>query len=156
MSSSKLMSRSKFLVLAAMLSCAFGAPAYSADTLITEQEAQLPSAAGAIAVSSRGITRGPKIVLVSPSDSGAQKSPLSFKVKFEAYGGSNIDKDAVKVTYMKNPLVDLTKRIEGHVNETGIDFASAVIPPGDHQIRVDVKDTDGRTGTTSFTLKVAK
>jgi hypothetical protein len=31
----------------------------------------------------------------------------------------------------------------------------AVLPPGDHVLRVDVKDTDGRTSTTSFTLKVA-
>jgi hypothetical protein len=29
------------------------------------------------------------------------------------------------------------------------------LPPGDHMVRIDVKDSDGRTGTTSFVLKVA-
>lgn len=154
------MSRSKLFVLTVTLTVALAAPVVfnlpaSANELITEQEAKLPPAAGSQAMASRGITRGPKVVLVSPAD-GVQKSPLALKVKFEAYGGSKIDKDAVKVTYMKNPLVDLTKRLNGSVDESGINLSDASIPPGDHQIRVDIKDSDGRTGTASFTLKVAK
>jgi hypothetical protein len=31
----------------------------------------------------------------------------------------------------------------------------AELPAGDHLIRVDVKDSDGRVATTSFTLKIA-
>jgi hypothetical protein len=29
------------------------------------------------------------------------------------------------------------------------------LPVGEHMVRVDVKDTDGRVGTASFILKVA-
>jgi hypothetical protein len=28
------------------------------------------------------------------------------------------------------------------------------LPPGDHMVRVDIKDSDGRIGSTSFVLKV--
>jgi hypothetical protein len=31
----------------------------------------------------------------------------------------------------------------------------AELPPGDHMIRVDIKDSDGRSGSTSFVLKVS-
>lgn len=146
----------KLLVLAALSATALFSVAASASELITEQEAKLPAAAGATAMNSRGITRGPKVVVMSPADSGAQKSPVALKVKFEAFGGAKIDKDAVKVTYLKNPLVDLTKRISANVDEGGINLSDASVPPGDHHIRIDIKDSDGRTGTASFTLKVAK
>jgi len=59
------------------------------------------------------------------------------------------------VTYLKSPEVDLTGRVKPFVQASGIDMPQALLPPGDHIIRVDVKDTEGRTGTTSFTLKVA-
>jgi len=59
------------------------------------------------------------------------------------------------VQYLKSPAVDLTPRLKPFVQPTGIDIPDAELPPGDHLIRVDVKDSDGRTATTSFTLKVA-
>ena len=37
---------------------------------------------------------------------------------------------------------------------TGIDMPDAELPPGDHIMRIDIKDSDGRTGSTSFVLKV--
>ncbi len=139
------MSRSKLFVAVLGSATAFFSAQLFASELITEQEAQLPAAVGAIAVNSRGITRGPKVVLVSPVDSGALKSPLALKVKFETYGGSKIDKDAVKVTYMKNPLVDLTKRLGASVDETGINLPDASVPPASI-----------RSGSTSRTQTVAR
>ena len=32
----------------------------------------------------------------------------------------------------------------------------AELPPGDHMVRIDIKDSDGRVATTSFVLKVEK
>jgi hypothetical protein len=31
----------------------------------------------------------------------------------------------------------------------------AELPPGDHMIRVDIKDSEGRVGSTSFVLKIS-
>jgi len=31
----------------------------------------------------------------------------------------------------------------------------AELPAGDHMVRIDIKDSDGRVGSTSFVLKVA-
>jgi hypothetical protein len=130
------------------------APHASAGTvLISADEAKLPPPKGAVAVASRGITRGPKIELVGSPDN--VKSPMRLTLKFESFGGAKIDVDSLKVVYLKNPSVDLTPRLKPFVQPTGIDMPDAELPPGDHIIRVDLKDSDGRTATTSFTLKVA-
>ena len=123
--------------------------------LITPAEAQLPPLKGAVPGVSRGITRGPHIEVVDAPTDGSLHSPMHLQLKFQAFGGAQIDPSAVQVTYLKSPEVDLTDRIKPFVQASGIDLPQAALPPGDHVLRVDIKDTDGRTGTTSFTLKVA-
>jgi hypothetical protein len=129
------------------------APAAIAAPLITAEEAALPAQKGAVPNSGRGITRGPKIQV--PEAEGLQSSPMRFQVKFQTYGGSNIDLDALKVTYLKSPVVDLTSRIKPFAQATGIDMPDAQLPPGEHLMRIDVKDSDGRTASTIFLLKIA-
>ena len=123
--------------------------------LITAAEAKLPPLKGALPSASRGITRGPRVELVDAPSDGSLHSPMHLQLKFQAFGGAQIDPNAVQITYLKSPEVDLTSRVKPFVQASGIDVPAAGLPPGDHVFRVDVKDTDGRSGTTSFTLKVA-
>jgi hypothetical protein len=126
-------------------------PARAAQ-LITAEEAKLPPPKGAIATDRRGITRGPKVDVMTAADQ--VKSPMHLQLKFEPYGGAKIDPDSVKVTYLRTPNVDLTARVKSFVQATGIDMPDVELPAGEHMVRVDIKDTDGRAGTTSFVLKV--
>jgi hypothetical protein len=119
--------------------------------LITSEEAKLP--APKQIADSRAITRGPRIE-ISDIDDGKLHSPLHFKLKFHAYGGSSIDVDSVTLTYLRGPNVDLTQRVKPYVHSTGIDIPDAEVPPGEHAIRIDVKDSDGRLATTNFFLAV--
>jgi hypothetical protein len=125
--------------------------AYAA-ALITPEEAALPPMKGAVATSNRGITRGPKITVTEES---AAKSPIRFQVKFQPLGGSTIDLDGVKVIYLRQPNVDLTSRVKPFTQATGIDMPDAQLPPGDHLVRIDVRDSEGRVSTGSFLLKIA-
>jgi hypothetical protein len=86
--------------------------------LITAEEAALPPQKGAVPISGRGITRGPKIQ-VPDVEAGVQTSPMHFQVKFQTFGGSSIDLEALKVTYLKTPVVDLTPRIKPFAQSTG-------------------------------------
>ena len=138
-------------LLAAIMMAA--APKASAGViLITPDEAKLP--APKQVASSRAITRGPRIE-VSDLDDGKLHSPLHFKLKFLAFGGSSIDMNTLTVTYLRGSNIDLTQRIKPFVRPTGVDIPDAEVPPGEHAIRVDLKDSDGRSATISFLLAVA-
>lgn len=145
------------LLTAAILATGFaliaGTPASAGTVLISADEAKLPPPKGAVGVATRGITRGPKVAYIGAAD--ATKSPMRLQLKFESFGGAKIDTDSLKVTYVKTPAVDLTPRLQPFVKSDGIDMPDAELPAGDHLIRVDVKDSDGRVATTSFTLKIA-
>jgi hypothetical protein len=124
-----------------------------ATQLITEEEAKLPPPKGAVAADRRGILRGPKVEVVSPSE--VSHSPLRLQLKFESFGGAKINIDSVKVMYLRTPNVDLTPRVKPFIQADGIDMPDTELPPGEYMVRVDVKDSDGRPGSISFTLKVS-
>ncbi len=126
---------------------------WAGTVLVTAEEAKLPPPKGAIAVASRGITRGPRIELAD-IDKGELHSPLHLQIKLQAFGGATIDLNSLQVTYLKSPNVDLTPRIKPFAKPTGIDIPDAELPPGEHEVRVDVRDSDGRVSTASFMLKV--
>jgi hypothetical protein len=133
----------------------FAANQTRAIELITPQEAALPDAAGARQFDTRGVTRGPKIRVLSPApDAGVVKSPLNLLLKFETYGGAAIDPLSVKVSYLKTPAVNLTQRISTLVTSGGIEVHAAEVPPGTHYIRVEIKDDAGRIGSIVFPLTV--
>jgi hypothetical protein len=125
-----------------------------ADQLITSAEAALPALPDS-GLTMRGITRGPAIEQVEPEPAGKSvTSPLSLKIKFTARNNAEIDKDSVKVTYVKSPSVDLTARVKSHLTPDGIEMKQADVPPGTHVIRIDLKDTQGRASTAIIKLSV--
>lgn len=139
--------------VAAIAALSQATPAVAGTVLITEEEARLPPPRGAVAADRRGVTRGPKIRFV---EEGEQfHSPAHFQLKFESFGGAQIDTDSVRMTYLKTPNVDLTPRIKSFVQASGIDIPDVELPVGEHMVRVDLKDSDGRMGTASILLKVA-
>ena len=127
----------------------------AAEMLISEAESKLPPGLDS-AMATRGITRGPGIELVSPAP-GAQnvKSPLPLQLKFVGRNAVPIDTASVKITYLRIPTVDLTDRVKPHVSKDGIDMPQADVPPGNHLIRIDVKDAEGRSTSSTITLVVA-
>ena len=58
------------------------------------------------------------------------------------------------VSYLRGPNVDLTPRIKPFVNLTGIEILQAEVPDGEHTLRIDLKDVDGRISTKTFILTV--
>jgi hypothetical protein len=141
------------LLAAALVFCGVTASQVSAAELITAEEAALPNPPDA-AMTMRGISRGPSIEQVSPPENKSVKSPVALVIKLSARNNEKIDKDSVKVTYVKSRPIDLTARLKPFVSDGGIDMKDAEIPPGAHLIRVDVKDSQGRTSTALLKLTV--
>jgi hypothetical protein len=147
-----------FKVLCAGLLAAFILMAQPPDAcagvvLITPEEAQLPTPKGVHAA--RAVTRGPRIDLAGP-DASEVRSPLSLQLKFRGFGGATINLDSLRVTYLKMPDVDLTSRVRPFAQQTGIEIPDAEAPPGEHLVRVEIHDSEGRRTVTTFLLSVAR
>lgn len=125
----------------------------AAEMLIKESEAKLPPAPLA-APATRAITRGPGIRVVSPE--GAVASPFPLRVVFEPRGGAKIDLSSVTMTYLRTPNINLLDRVRGGLSEKGIDLVAAEAPPGEHQVRLTVQDSEGRQTSVLLNLNVVR
>jgi hypothetical protein len=143
-----------FLCLAlCCVALAFGVTSAHSFELITKAEAKLPPDP----TRTRGITRGPHVILVSPPRmAGEIYSPLRLQIEFKRRGNVPINTESVVVTYEKVPPIDLTQRLRPFIRPDGFEIDDATVPPGHHRIRVDVKDIDGRTGYLDFSFDVRK
>jgi hypothetical protein len=149
--------RSRLHRLIVAIAVVFGlATAARAEMLISMTEAELPSVPDA-GLTTRGITRGPAVEQIAPTpDAKNLRSPFPLTIRFAARNNAAIDKNAVKLTYMKAKGVDLTSRIKPFLNDDGIDMREAEVPPGVHVLRLDVKDSQGRVSTALIRLAVEK
>ena len=134
-------------VFVLLLSIAFAGGVQAQVELITADEARLPEAKHA---ATRAITRGPQIRLTSSSD--VQARSFGLKLSLEARGGSRIDPASLRVEYLKEPPVDISARLAPAFKGDVIDIAQATVPAGVHHLRVSVKDSEGRSGSTVISL----
>jgi hypothetical protein len=135
------------------LLCALGLATLSMQVsaqviLITEEESKFPNAQ---TLSTRAITRGPAIKLLSPTEVSAKQ--FAIKLNMEARGGAKIDATSLKVEYLKQPLVDLTARFKAGLQGAHIELPQVKVPEGQHDIRVSIKDSEGREGSHTFQLR---
>ena len=124
--------------------------------LITPQEAALP-ADEMPGLTFRGSpTRRPLVTMITPAqNAGVVKSPLSVKIRFQAFGGAKINAESVVVTYMRRPGVNLTQRLAPYIRPDGIEVPDAEVPAGTHQFRIELKDGNGHSGGGIFSIEVA-
>jgi hypothetical protein len=133
-----------------------GHAASAGSVLIKPAEAALPPAPAAanLALATRGITRRPNVILVSPKASVS--SPFDLDFNFRAHGGSTIKPDSFHLVYLKKPTVDLTARVKPFVTAKGVKMEGAEAPPGRHAIKVTIADSAGRKTSAIFVLNVLK
>ena len=133
---------------------AFNHSAACAEVLITADEAKLPAPSSSATLPTRGLTRGPGIEQESPLPNEIVHSPLPFKIRFAIRNNVDIDRDSVRLTYIRATPVDLTTRIKKHVQADGIVMNQAEVPPGTHLLRLELKDMQGRVSTAVLKLNV--
>ena len=124
-----------------------------ADVLITTNEAAQPPSSD-VSRNVRGITRGPSADQIAPNPKEAVHSPFELKIKFTAHNNAKVDPAAVKVIYEKHTPIELTDRLRKYMSSDGIDMPEAEVPPGTHLLRVELKDSLGRTSVSEVKLLV--
>ncbi len=115
--------------------------------LITEEEAKAPNLQ---VPSTRAITRGPGITLLSPAEVLAKS--FALKIAFEPRGGTQIDASSIKFEYLKQPVLDLTARVKPGLSGNQLNLPHTSVPVGAHPIRVYVRDSEGREASTVIQL----
>ena len=87
---------------------------------------------------------------------GQLKSPMRLQLKFRALWRGE-DRSGFRQDDLSEDA-ECRPHVAGQISvvlPSGIDMPEVELPAGEHMVRVDIKDTDGRVGTTSFVLKVA-
>ena len=150
------MSHSRLAAILGALLLSFATPQICvAQMLISQAEANLPQSSE-VGIATRGLTRGPAIELVSPAAGTSNvRSPMPLKIKFTGRNNVAIDQASVKLTYLKTPSVDLTERIKSYLTKDGLEMNAAEVPPGNHVLRLEVKDAEGRSTSQTITLSIA-
>ena len=125
------------------------------EPLITREEAGRPNAPTSI---SRVLLPGPIATPVSPLDEGIVSSPFTFEINFKPFGGASMS--SIEIWYVKNPAAPLTERLSQYFlpdrsNPDKLLFKGAEAPPGHHRIRIEMKDTAGRTNVREFEFDVS-
>jgi hypothetical protein len=137
---------------------AVAGPAY-AFQLITAEDA---SGKSGPVLESRGPIPGPVITVNWPEDhSKLASSPVAFDVTFKTFAATKVDLATVRIIYVKDPWVDLTKRVTDRLGPTGFEptgfkFDDAEVVSGTHTIRIEARDTEGRKGFTNITFTVGR
>ncbi|MBV8888953.1 MAG: hypothetical protein JO305_04725 [Alphaproteobacteria bacterium] len=122
------------------------------SVLITPEEAERPPAQ-LLQETLRGAVRAPGIEQIEPAAGTPVASPFHLKLRF-LDEGAVVDASSVQLSYLKHPPVDLTSRVSGFVGADGIDMPQAEAPPGEHQLRVRYRDSQGRIGFGTIRLTV--
>lgn len=137
------------------LAVGLSVPGHARTPLVTEAEAQLPPPA-ANELSRRAVTRGPTIRALSPDTDVTPvraNEPFRLAMEFVARGGARIDPASIRVTYLRASPVNITSRLQSFSTANGIQVQDAVLPAGEHTLRVDVSDDQGRTSTTLLSIR---
>ena len=116
--------------------------------LVNPQEANLPPPAE-LPVSTRAVTRGPVLKLVSPSGSPAVvEGPFWLRVEFAGRGGAQPDPATLRVRYLRMFPVNITGRLKPFTSGEALEIREAELPLGTHHFVLEIQDNQGRLGTT--------
>jgi hypothetical protein len=99
---------------------------------------------------------GPKIKVVEPPADAEFKAPIRLIISFIPREGTTVDLKSFKLEYLKLFSIDITGRVAGYVGLGGVNVEKADFPPGDHKLRITLKDNQGGISQQVYSVKIAK
>lgn len=142
------------------IALAIGAQSAYAAMLISPEEVDLPAYQGGEGIRLRSAPGGPSIEVVAPNIAASTKPtvrrPVAINVRFGSQDGASVDMRSLKVTYLRLFGIDITDRLRPYVQGSEIKVDEADIPEGDHSIRVEIRDNQGRASTQTFSFVITK
>lgn len=128
----------------------------AAWALVTPEEAAESARIGLPPLArSLGTGPGPRIEVVTPSETAALRAPLTIRLAFRPAAGARVDPDSFRALYGALRL-DVTDRLRRHarVDAAGLVAEEVAMPAGQHRILLSVAGDQGRRGERDFRLRV--
>jgi hypothetical protein len=102
---------------------------------------------------------GPEIDVVQPSESQPVRAAIDIDLRFAARNDARIDPSTLSVVYAKEGFhKDLTGLIREHggVSESAVTLHGARLPPGHHQLIVEIADNHGNVARRAINFEVSE
>ncbi len=99
---------------------------------------------------------GPQIEVVEPPPDAEYKAPIRLIITFTPREGTQVDLKSFRLEYLKLISIDITGRVAGYLGPTGVRIERADLPPGDHKLRITLKDTKRGISQQVYSVKIAK
>ncbi|MBR0659424.1 hypothetical protein [Neoroseomonas oryzicola] len=124
--------------------------------LVTADEAAASARAGLPPVArSLAAGPGPRIEVVTPSETAPLRPPLTIRLRFAPAPGAMVDPTSFRALYGAF-RVDVTDRLRAHarIDAAGLVAEEVALPAGQHRIILSVADDQGRRGERDFRLRI--
>jgi hypothetical protein len=124
--------------------------------LVTAEEAAASARAGLPPVARSLVAGpGPRIEVVTPSETAPLRPPLTIRLRFAPAPGAAVDPASFRALYGAFRL-DVTDRMRAHarIDATGLVAEQVALPSGQHRILLSVADDQGRRGERDFRLRI--
>jgi hypothetical protein len=126
----------------------------ASDTVCTAEKCyEMPAS---FAVIETRYATGPRIEVVEPPADAEYRAPIRLIISFMPREGTQVDLKTFKLEYLKVISIDITGRVAGYLEPTGVRIEKADLPPGDHKLRITLKDTKGGISQQVYSVKIAK
>lgn len=121
--------------------------------LLTEAEGAMADAPAGLIDAGSPLDSGPTIEIVKPAQNVDLRSPVSVVVRFLP-NGKEVDLTSLKVEVLKFLTIDITDRILPYATRDGIQADNAILPAGEHKLRVTIGDVGGGISRKVFLVKI--
>ncbi len=99
---------------------------------------------------------GPKIRVLEPSPDEEHKTPVRLAVDFLPREGTQVDIEGFKLEALKLIPINITDRVIQYVKKEGIRIDRADLPPGEHKLRITIKDTKEGVTQQVYLVRIVK
>jgi hypothetical protein len=121
--------------------------------LLTEEEGAMAIAPAGLIDVGNTLDTGPSIEVVKPEQNADLRSPVAIIVRFVP-NGKEVDLSSLKVEVLKLLTIDITNKVLPFATRKGIQAENAILPSGEHQLRVTIGDVGGGISRKVFLVKI--
>lgn len=135
------------------LGTGYGALTEVPVVLLTAEEGALANPPASLIDAGSSLDTGPSIEVVKPEQNVDLRSPVSIIVRFVP-NGKEVDLSLLKVEVLKLFAIDITDRVLPYTTRKGIQADNAILPAGEHKLRVTIGDVEGGVSRKVFLVKI--